>query len=66
MLAILTSLEINVRELLSRATRPDAGAGIVEYLLLVVFIALAMVVTLAFFTGQLSAGFTRAGNSIPA
>jgi Flp pilus assembly pilin Flp len=65
MLAILTRMEINTRELIGRATRTDVGAGIVEYLLLVVFIALVMVVALAFFTGQLSAGFSRAGNSIP-
>jgi Flp pilus assembly pilin Flp len=65
MLAILTHLEVKVREFVGRVSRADEGAGIVEYLLLVLFIALVMVLALAFFTGQLGEGFSRAGNSIP-
>ena len=65
MLTFLTQLEFHVRDFLGRSSRRDEGAGIVEYLLLVLFIALVMIVALAFFTGQLSAGFSRAGNSIP-
>ena len=56
---------VRVREFVERVTRGDEGAGIVEYLLLVLFIALVMILALAFFTGQLSEGFSRAGNSIP-
>jgi Flp pilus assembly pilin Flp len=66
MLTFLTKLELHTRDILGRSSRRDEGAGIVEYLLLVVFIALVMIVALAFFTGRLSDGFSRAGNSIPA
>jgi Flp pilus assembly pilin Flp len=64
MLSLYTDLEVRIRESVSRAARRDEGAGIVEYLLLVVFIALALIVTLAFFTGRLGAAFSRAGNSL--
>ena len=65
MLTFLTKFELHTRDIAGRSSRRDEGAGIVEYLLLVVFIALVMIVALAFFTGRLSAGFSRAGNSIP-
>lgn len=61
MMNIFTNLEVWVRETLRR---DDEGAGIVEYLLLVVFIALAMIVALGLFTGQLSTAFSQTGNSL--
>jgi Flp pilus assembly pilin Flp len=64
MLSLYTDLEVRVREFASKAARRDEGAGIVEYLLLVVFIALVMIVALAFFTGRLGTAFSRAGNSL--
>ena len=64
MLSFYTDLEVRVREFASKAARRDEGAGIVEYLLLVVFIALALIVALAFFTGRLGDAFSRAGESL--
>ena len=64
MISLYTDLEVRVRQAVSKATRRDEGAGIVEYLLLVVFIALALIVALAFFSGRLGAAFSRAGNSL--
>lgn len=58
-------LEARLRALPGTARARDAGAGVVEYLLLVLFIALALIVSVAFFSGQLSEGFRNAGNSIP-
>jgi Flp pilus assembly pilin Flp len=60
MLSIFTDLQLRVRESLSRTE----GAGIVEYLLLVVFIALALIVALAFFSGALGDAFRTTANSI--
>lgn len=64
MLNLYTDLEVRVREAFERVSRRDEGAGIVEYLLLVVFIALALILALAFFTGRLGNAFSRAGNSL--
>ncbi len=64
MLSFYTDLEVRVRDFASKAARREEGAGIVEYLLLVVFIALALIVALAFFTGNLGSAFSRAGNSL--
>lgn len=65
MLRIFAELEGFLRVTFSRLSRRDDGAGIVEYILLVVFIAVAMVLALVFFSGQLSAAFSQAGNSVP-
>jgi Flp pilus assembly pilin Flp len=43
----------------------DGGAGIVEYLLLVLFIALALILALVAFSGALGDAFSSAANSIP-
>jgi Flp pilus assembly pilin Flp len=60
MLSTFTDLQLRVRESLSRTE----GAGIVEYLLLVVFIALALIVALAFFSGALSDVFSDTADSL--
>jgi Flp pilus assembly pilin Flp len=60
MLSIFTDLQLRVRESLSRTE----GAGIVEYLLLVVFIALALIVALAFFSGALGDVFSDTADSL--
>lgn len=64
MLSLFTNLEVSVREFASKAARREEGAGIVEYLLLVVFIALALIVALAFFTGRLGSAFSKAGTTL--
>ena len=61
MLSLYTDLEVRVRDFAKKAARQDEGAGIVEYLLLVVFIALVMIAALALFTGALGSAFGRAG-----
>jgi Flp pilus assembly pilin Flp len=45
-------------------SQTDEGAGIVEYLLLVLFIALALIVALVAFSGALGDAFSDAANSI--
>ncbi len=52
MLKMFTELEVLVKETTCRVSRRQVGAGIVEYLLLVVFIALVLIVSLLFFSGQ--------------
>lgn len=47
------------------ALHDQSGAGIVEYLLLVVFIGLLMIAALTAFSGDLSAAFSEAADSIP-
>jgi Flp pilus assembly pilin Flp len=64
-LGIFTNVELRVRESLQSARQRDEGAGVVEYLLLVLFIALVLVLALGFFSGRLGSAFSRAGNSIP-
>jgi Flp pilus assembly pilin Flp len=61
----LTHIEVRFRTLAEAAPERDSGAGIVEYLLLVLFIGLALILAITFFSGQLSEGFSNAGNSIP-
>ena len=41
------------------------GQGLVEYALLLGFVALVMFVALAFLKDQLLAGYSRIGNSLP-
>lgn len=66
MVTLLTQLDVHLRSIIvGPQPRRDQGAGIVEYVLLVTLIALVIVVALAFFTGELSAGFSRAGSSLP-
>ena len=50
--------------LLSRTEDKERGAGIVEYLLLVIFIAVVLIVSLRFFSGALSDSFSDAANSV--
>ena len=60
MLSLFTDLELRVRESLRRSE----GAGIVEYLLLVVFIAIVLIVALTFFSGALSDSFSDTANTL--
>ena len=64
MLGIYTDLELRVREAARKVMRREEGAGIVEYLLLVVFIALALIFTLGLFTGKLAEAFNRTGEEL--
>jgi Flp pilus assembly pilin Flp len=41
------------------------GQGLVEYALLLSFVALVMFAALAFLTGQILGGYSRIGNSLP-
>ena len=41
------------------------GQGLVEYALILGFVALVMFVALAFLKDQILAGYSRVGNSIP-
>jgi Flp pilus assembly pilin Flp len=43
----------------------QAGQGLVEYALLLGFVALVMFVALAFLKDQILSGYSRVGNSIP-
>jgi Flp pilus assembly pilin Flp len=43
----------------------QAGQGLVEYALLLGFVALVMFVALAFLKDQILAGYSRVGSSIP-
>lgn len=52
------------REALGPRASDETGAGIVEYLLLVVFIALILIVALVFFSGTLGDAFSDAANSV--
>ena len=61
MTRLFTDLQLRVRESISRT---DEGAGIVEYLLLVVFIALVLIVALAFFSGALGDVFSDTADSL--
>ena len=61
MTRLFTDLQLRVRESISRT---DDGAGIVEYLLLVVFIALVLIVALAFFSGALGDVFSDTADSL--
>jgi Flp pilus assembly pilin Flp len=54
-----------LRRVSAQFTPTDKGAGIVEYLLLVLFIALALIVALVAFSGALGDAFSGAANSIP-
>lgn len=65
MLAHYLEMRLRINDSVTRFTRSDHGAGIVEYLLLVLFIGLSLILALTFFTGRLDAAFSRAGNSIP-
>ena len=60
---LFTDLELRVRETVSSK---QEGAGIVEYLLLVVFIALALIVALALFSGALGDVFGTTADSLKA
>ena len=59
MLSQYTALEVRVREFGRKVTHLEEGARIVEYLLLVVFIALLMITALATFRGGLSDAFNN-------
>lgn len=61
MTRLFTDLELRVRDAVSRK---DEGAGIVEYLLLVVFIAIVLIVALAFFSGRLGDAFSDTANTL--
>jgi Flp pilus assembly pilin Flp len=61
MARLFTDLEVRIRE--SIASRQE-GAGIVEYLLLVVFIALALIVALTFFSGALGDAFSTTADTL--
>ena len=50
-------------DFLTRRRGEDDGAGIVEYILLVIFIAVVLIVSLAFFSGALSDSFSDVANS---
>ena len=43
----------------------QAGQGLVEYALILGFVALVMFVALAFLKDQILVGYSRVGNSIP-
>ena len=43
----------------------QAGQGLVEYALILGFVALVMFVALAFLKDQILGGYSRVGNSIP-
>ena len=59
MTRLFTDLELRVRE-----AKSDEGAGIVEYLLLVVFIAIVLIVALAFFSGALGDAFSDTADTL--
>ena len=44
--------------------REDQGQGLVEYALVIVIIAIAVIVAMVFFRGQLQNDFSNIGNSI--
>lgn len=50
-------------DFLARIRGEDEGAGIVEYILLVTFIAVVLITSLVFFSGALSDSFSDAANS---
>jgi pilus assembly protein Flp/PilA len=48
-----------------RLRRDDRGASLVEYALLVAFIAMVCVAAVAFFGGAVSDSFSKSGSRIP-
>jgi Flp pilus assembly pilin Flp len=42
-----------------------AGQGLVEYALIIAFIAIVVIVALIYFSSQLTTTYSRIGNSIP-
>ena len=44
--------------------RDDAGQGLVEYALIIVVIAIAVIVAMIFFRGQLQNQFSNIGNNL--
>jgi len=50
--------------LVARTTRTERGANLVEYILLVAFIALLVIGAIVFLRGQISDEFNEAGNCL--
>ena len=44
--------------------RDDSGQGMVEYAIIIVVIALAIIVVMAFFRGQIDTFFSNIGNNV--
>lgn len=49
-----------------RSRRPDTGASLVEYALLIALIAVVCIVAVAYFGGETSETFNRVGDSVGA
>lgn len=65
MLEDVSDAAFRFRDAVDRITHGDEGAGIVEYVLLILFIALIMILALGLFSGALGDAFGRAGDSFP-
>ena len=61
MLRAFTALHVRILEAAGR----EQGAGVVEYLLLVLFVALALITAVGLFSDNLREAFSKAGNSLP-
>ena len=62
MLGAFTALQVRI---LGAAAGREQGAGVVEYLLLVLFLALALITAIGLFSDSLREAFSKAGSSIP-
>ena len=50
---------------LDRSDRSEAGASLVEYALLLAFIAVVCIAAVTFFGGEVSDSFSRVGSQLP-
>lgn len=64
MLNLYTDLELRVREFGKSIRRDEAGAGLVEYALLVALIAIVLIAALVFLSGGIGSVFSKAGSTL--
>ena len=59
-----TNLELLRTWIVARTTRTERGANLVEYILLVAFIALLVIAAVVFLRNQINDEFNEAGNCL--
>lgn len=64
-LTALLGLSVRPDRRLTQRAGAMAGQGLVEYALILAFIAILVIVALVFFGGQLTTLYSKLGNSIP-
>jgi pilus assembly protein Flp/PilA len=61
---VLAALEVRGRELVATALKKERGATMVEYGLLIAFIAIVLILALIFLAGGVGSIFSKAGSCV--